>query len=145
MVSGQDIPDKAGVVPVDVGSNGVDRRCECSPQSDPGLHGTAARVLNTRNADATLRQLCRRIAEPHIHVDRNIKFRFACRRDLFQVVSLMIELKQFIGIAVKDLTPRTGLPFGGSKHVSRYRAGKFLVRLWRKITRLPMIPDSFST
>src|SRR5579884_1480773 len=53
---------------VDVRTNHVDGRSQRAPESNVLLHGSAAGILNSRNGNAPLGQLGRRITQPDIDV-----------------------------------------------------------------------------
>src|ERR1035441_1771442 len=100
---------QAGIVAIDIRADQINGRGEGTPQSDELLDGTAARILNSRNRHLSLWKLCGGIADPDVDVERNCKLLLACRCDFINVLRLVINLENFIGIRAEDLAPGSGL------------------------------------
>src|SRR5437660_11715079 len=125
MISGENVAHETGVVAVNVRSDRTNGRRKDSPEAHPALHGSSTRVLNARNGQAALRQFSRRIAEPHVHINRYVELGLPRGSDLIQVVRLMIELKEFVCVAMKHLAPDARLLVGRRQHVGWNWSCKF--------------------
>ena len=116
------------VVGVDVGADHIDSRSQRLPQSKNLAHRAAAGVSDARRINLPLRQRRHRVVNPHVDVVRNRQLRFAGRGNLVDVFSLIVDLKNLIGICAEDLAPFSRFLVGCGQQISRNRTGKLLIR-----------------
>ena len=110
------------VVGVDVRADHIDGRRQRLPQAKNLDHRAAAGVSDARRINLTLRQRRHRVVYPDIDVVRNRELRLARRGDLVDVLCLMVDLENLVGIRAKDLAPSTSLLVDGGQQIGRNRA-----------------------
>src|SRR6266699_1174121 len=127
MIGSEHLSYESSIVPVDIRRDGLDVWSKRAPQTYPVLHSSSAGVLNSGDGQPAFRQFGRGVAQPDVHIKRNVKLGPACTCDLVQKVCLMVELKKFVGITAEDVSPGPRLFVCSGQHVCRYLPLKFLV------------------